>query len=177
MLVDAVSLQHFGAIGRMSLMLAFLRVFEAPHWTHAVRSEILAGIDHEACAAVLSCAELGPPLEVPSHDLGEVMRLQVSLGGGGASGTDHLGEAETLVMADRRHCGVITDDNSAHAMFERRLGPERVHDSVDVLRWCVAAGLLTPGEAKAEADAIRNVGRHLRRVHPSTFRNSDFEPR
>lgn len=101
--------------------------------------------------------------------------MQIALGGGGDSGLDHLGEAECIVLADLEHCGVITDDNAAYDLVERRLGPERVHDSIDVLRASVRAGRIDASEARLLADAIRNTGRHLRRIHPMTLLSDYFE--
>lgn len=175
MLVDSVTLRHFGSIGRLSLLVGFLRSTEPPYWTSAVHSEVLAGFDNEACQEVLGCADLGSPMNVAPEDLRDVLYAQVALGGGGPSAVEHLGEAECLVLADRRNCGVVTDDNAAHFMIERQLGPERVHDTVDVLRWCVRHHLIDAWEAKVAADAIRNNGRHLRRVHPSTVTAEYFE--
>jgi len=102
------------------------------------------------------------------------MRVQIRLGGGGSLGEDHLGEAESLVLADELGRGVITDDNSAYDFIAKRLGSARVKDTVDVLRALVASGEIDAAEAKQIADAIRNNGRHLRRVHPSTLMEDYF---
>lgn len=86
-LADAVSLQHFGSIGRISLLCEFLTIGGPPYWTMAVRSEVLAGmIVSEACREVLACADLQAPHEVPDNLLTAVIKAQVALGGGGASG-------------------------------------------------------------------------------------------
>lgn len=77
-------------------------------------------------------------------------------------------------MAEEFHCGVITDDNSAYDLAAKRLGPARVHDTVDVLRALVRSGSLQPAEAKMHADAIVNNGRHLRRAHPRTVLDDYF---
>lgn len=159
----------------MSFLVGFLQPHDPPYWTRSVHSEVLAGIDNQACKEVLACSDLGSPEDVSIEDLREVMYAQIALGGGGLSGVDHLGEAESLVLADRHNCGVVTDDNAAHFMIESRLGPERVHDTVDVLRWCVKNAQINAWEAKAAVDAIRNNGRHIRRIHPNTVTADYFE--
>jgi len=172
---DAVTLQHFGSIGRLSHLCEFLTAGSPPYWTVAVRDEVLAGMNtSEACREVLACADLGSPQVVPATLLSAVFRTQVALGGGGASGDEHLGEAECIVMAEHFQCGVITDDNAAYDLAEKRLGSARVHDTVEVLRALVRSRSLLSSEAKMHADAIVNNGRHLRRTHPSTIFESYF---
>lgn len=174
--VDAVTLEHFASVGRLSVLLDFLTAFEPPYWTRAVHSEILAGFQRNAsCAEILASPALGAPADVLPEHLTSVFQTQVALGGGGDSGIDHLGESECLVLADLEHCGVITDDNSAYDLITKRLGPERVHDTVEVLRACVRAGRIDAFEAKQIADDIRNIGRHLRRVHPMTLLGDYFD--
>jgi hypothetical protein len=174
---DAVTLQHFGSIGRLSFLCEFLTAGDPPYWTTAVRDEVLAGMaTSEACREVLACADLGSPHVVPAALLSAVFRTQIALGGGGASGDEHLGEAECIVMAEHFQCGVITDDNAAYDLAEKRLGSARAHDTVDVLRSLVRSGSITPGEAKMHADAIVNNGRHLRRIHPRTVFDDYFTP-
>jgi hypothetical protein len=171
--VDAVTLQHFGSIGLLSVLCEFLRTGNPPYWTKAVQSEVLAGMStSQACREVLSCPDLGSPHEVTM--LKKVFRAQIELGGGGDSGDEHLGEAECIVMAEHFNCGVITDDNAAYDLAEKRLGYARVHDTVDVLRALVRSGSLRPSEAKMHADAIVNNGRHLRRIHPRTVFDDYF---
>ncbi|WP_146220994.1 hypothetical protein [Mycolicibacterium moriokaense] len=140
-----------------------------------MRSEVLAGMHaSEACREVLACASLDSPYVVPGALLTAVFRTQVALGGGGASGGEHLGEAECIVMAEQFQCGVITDDGAAYDLVEKRLGSARVHDTVDVLRALVRSRSLLPSDAKMYADAIVNNGRHLRRTHPRTVDVSYF---
>ncbi|PZS16023.1 MAG: hypothetical protein DLM57_11520 [Pseudonocardiales bacterium] len=174
--MDAVSLQHFGSIGRLSILCLFLAEGSPPYWTSAVHSEVLAGMNSsEACRDVLACPDLGRPHEVPMTMLKAVFRTQIALGGGGDTGDEHLGEAESIVMAEHFHCGVITDDNAAYDLAEKRLGSARVYDTVDVLTTLVRSGSLPAAEAKMHADAIVNNGRHLRRVHPRTIFEDYFE--
>lgn len=174
--VDAVTLRHFADVGRLDVLTDYLTTFDAPYWPEAVRSEILAGFgQHEGCAVILGSSTLGQPAEISPDDLSEVFRIQIALGGGGDSGVEHLGESECIVLADREHCGVITDDNAAYDLVARRLGPERARDTVDVLRASVLAGRITASEARLLADAIRNLDRHLRRVHPKTLPSDYFD--
>lgn len=173
--VDAVTLEHFAYVGRLSVLIDFLTTFDPPYWTRAVHSEVLAGFEgNPGCSDILASSALAGPVDISPEHIVDVFRMQIALGGGGVSGLDHLGEAECIVLADLAHCGVITDDNAAYDLVERRLGPERVHDTIDVLRASVRAGRIDASEAKQLADGIRNVGRHLRRVHPMTLLSDYF---
>ncbi len=149
-----------------------------PRWTETVRSEVLAGIGRPECDAVLAAAFLGQPYEVSTGDLFEVFTLQVALRD--PTDDEHdpardLGEAETIFAADRLNGEFVTDDGAAYDFARRRLGPNRVFDTVDLLREVVAHGDITSYEAKLVADAIRSSGRHLRRVHPTTLIAAYFE--
>lgn len=174
--VDAVTLEHFASLGRLSLLIQFLTSFAPPYWTRAVHNEVLAGFErNEACSEILASSALASPVDIAPEHMGDVFQTQIALGGGGDSGLDHLGEAECIVLADLEHCGVITDDNAAYDLVERRFGPQRIHDTIDVLRDLVRAGRIDPSEAKLLADSIRNTGRHLRRTHPMTLLAEYFE--
>lgn len=174
--VDAVTLQHFACTGRLSTLLDFLCTFDPPYWTRAVHSEVLAGFEsNEGCADILASSALAGPVDISPEHMLDVFQMQIALGGGGDSGLEHLGEAECIVLADLEHCGVVTDDNAAYDLIEKRLGSERAHDTVDVLRACVRAGRIEASEAKLLADSIRNTGRHLRRSHPMTLLSDYFE--
>lgn len=173
-LVDSVTLQHFGSVDQMSVLIKFLTRSSPPRWTDQVKSEVLAGIDTERCRLVLQCAELGQPEPLPDELFANVFKMQRALGGGGESGEDHLGEAECLVLAEVNGWGLITDDNAAYDLASKRLGAARVKDTVGVLQALVASGDLEAFQAKQLADAIRNNGRYLRRVHPPTLVEDDF---
>ncbi|WP_310963887.1 hypothetical protein [Nocardioides terrisoli] len=153
----------------MSVLIKFLTRGSPPHWTDQVKSEVLAGIATERCRLVLQCAALGQPEPLPDHLFTDVFKMQRALGGGGESGEDHLGEAECLVLAEANGWGVITDDNAAYDLASKRLGSARTHDTIDILHALVAHGDLEAIEAKQLTDAIRNNGRYLRRVHPTTL--------
>jgi hypothetical protein len=174
--VDAVTLEHFANVGRLGVLTDFLAAFDPPYWTQAVRSEVLAGYaSNEACRDILASSALAGPADIPPELLVDVFQTQIALGGGGSSGEEHLGEAECMVLADLEHAGVVTDDNDAYDLVERRLGPERAHDTIDVLRAAVRVGRIDTSEAKQLADGVRNLGRHLRRVHPPTLLSDYFE--
>jgi hypothetical protein len=167
---DAVTLRHFGCIESMSILES--RIADRPHplWTFAVREEIWAGMGRHDCDVVLSVSFLGTPYEVPVKDLPDVYRLQIALSSGRQpAGSQHLGEAEGIYVADKLNGEFVTDDNAAHDLAVKRLGPARVLDTVDLLRECVRHSEMTDSDAQHVADAIRNSGRSLRRAHPLTF--------
>ena len=179
-IVDGVTLRHFGVIDRMSLLEARLVGFPEPRWTEVVRSEVLAGLDQPECAAVLSASFLGQPYEAPLSEQAAVFRLRVAIRGASDDEDDDperdLGEAESIYAVDKFHGVFITDDSSAYDFARQKFGPNRVMDMVDLLREAVACGEMTPSEAQHVADAIRNSGRHLRWVHPSTLTADYFMP-
>jgi hypothetical protein len=175
---DGVTLRHFGAIEQLSILEARVVHYPLPRWTEGVRSEVLAGIGRPECDAVLAASFLGAPYELDAADLDPVFRLQVGLRGGpidGHRGRD-LGEAESIQVADRFNGAFITDDAAAYDFARRRLGSNRVFDTVDLLREAVGGGEMGPSDAQHVADAIRNTGRYLRKVHPITWAAAYFEP-
>lgn len=103
-----------------------------------------------------------------SH-LAEVFRIRRSIALDESESLLHLGEAESICIADYFNGTVITDDGDAFLYAERNLGSNRVLDTVDLLREAVAAEELNPYEAKQIADGIRNSGRYLRPGHPPTL--------
>jgi hypothetical protein len=176
-LVDAVTLRHFGITEHLTVLEHVLSPYPLPYWTQTVWSEILAGVGRPECDNVLAVLFLGTPYQIATSDLPEVMRIRIALSDGKSHPTEHLGEAESIFLADRFNGAFITDDNAAHDFAGRRLGHCRVLDTVDLLRETVATGYFKPSEAQQVADAIRNSGRKLRRRHPSTFTPDYFEPR
>jgi hypothetical protein len=177
---DGVTLRHFGAIEALHLIEARIAGHAEPRWTETVRSEILAGYTQPGCAHVLSASFLGVPYTVDVADLGAVFRLRTSLAdpftGEQRDSTRDLGEAESIFVADKFHGTFITDDSAAYDFAVKRLGYNRVLDTVGLLREAVAHRQLTTSEAQQAADAIRNSGRHLRREHPATFPPDFFAP-
>jgi hypothetical protein len=175
-LVDAVTLRHFGITEHLTLLKHMLSPYPPPYWTETVRSEILAGIGQADCDNVLAASFLGVPRQICTGELAEVIKIQVALSSGKSRGSENLGEAESIFLADKLNGAFITDDHAAYTFAGRRLGHCRVLDTVDLLRETVATGYFTPSEAQQVADAIRNSGRSLRRGHPQTFTSKYFEP-
>jgi hypothetical protein len=176
-LVDAVTLRHFGITEHLATLRHVLCAYLPPYWTDAVRSEILAGIGQLDCNNVLAASFLGVPYQIQTADLAEVMRIRIALSDGTSRPTEHLGEAESIFLADKLNGTFITDDHAAYDLARRRLGDRRALDTVDLLRETVATGYFTASEAQQVANAIRNSGRKLRRGHPPTFTPGYFEPR
>jgi hypothetical protein len=173
-LTDAVTLRHFGCIERLSVIEQVLDRYPLPRWTESVRSEILAGIGQPECNNVLAATFLGDPATIELADMAGVLKIRVALDDGTRHSMAHLGEAESIYLADKLGGAFVTDDNAAYDFARRRLGDRRVLDTVELLREAVAIGVLTAGEAQQVADAIRNSGRKLRRGHPSTFTPAYF---
>ncbi len=153
-----------------------LSAYPSPYWSDAVRSEILAGIGQQDCDNVLAASFLGVPHQIQTADLAEVMRIRIALSDGNSRATEHLGEAESIFLADKLNGTFVTDDHAAYDLASRRLGHCRALDTVDLLRETVITGYFTSSEAQQVADAIRNSGRRLRRGHPPTFTPKYFEP-
>ena len=65
-------------------------------------------------------------------------------------------------------------DNGAYDFALIRLRPGLVQDSVYLLRESVAYGDLDDGEALNIVNMIRNSGRSIRRVHPSSLLRGYF---
>lgn len=174
-LLDAVTLRHFGITEHLAALAHVLSAYPPPHWTDAVRSEILAGIGQPDCDNVLAASFLGVPHRIQTAELAEVMRIRIVLSDLNSSSTENLGEAESIFLADKFNGKFVTDDYVAYEFAQKRLGHCRVLDTVDLLREMVVTGYFKSSEAQQVADAIRNSGRSLRRGHPSTFTPEYFE--
>lgn len=177
-LVDAVIFRHFGAISRLDVLESRLDRYDRPRCAGAVWSELFDATDSdEGCQRVLEAGVLGNPHEIEMRDLHEVFRIRRALSLDETESLEHLGEAESLFLADRLGGTFITDDAAAFAFAEANLGDNRVLDTVDLLREGVAEGDVTANDAKLMADAIRNCGRYLRSGHPWTLTLDYFEIR
>jgi hypothetical protein len=174
-LIDSVTLRHFGITEHLAALEHVVLAYPLPYWTDAVRSEILAGIGRPDCDNVLAASFLGTPHRISTTDLAEVMKIRIALSDGKGPPNEHLGEAESIFLADKFHGAFITDDRAAYELASRRLGHCRALDTVDLLRETVATGYFNSSEAQQVADAIRNSGRKLRRGHPPTFTAEYFE--
>jgi predicted nucleic acid-binding protein len=177
-IVDTVTLRHFGAINRLDFLESRLDGYDRPRCTGAVWSELFNAAEREEdCQRVLEAGILGNPHEVVIRDFKEVFRIRAALSLDETESLQHLGEAESIFLADRLNGAFITDDTAAFAFAERNLGNYRVLDTIDLLREGVAAGDLSAHDAKLVADAIRNCGRNLRSGHPWTLTPEYFEIR
>ena len=173
-LTDAVTLRHFGAVGRLDVLEKRLTTFPAPRWTLAVYEEIRAFADDEACSEILEAQFLGLPAEVDFSLLRDVFLTRRALTEDDSDPLANLGEAETICLADSLNGTFITDDAAAFDHAERRLGNNRVMDTVDLFREAVATSDISAADAKLIADSIRNIGRHLRAGHPPTLTEDYF---
>ena len=174
LLVDAVTMRHFGVVHRMDVLAARLAGYPPPRWATAVQSEILDHIDEDDCKTVLEADFLGNSYSLPDGALSDVFHLQIALGGRSGT-TEQLGEAETLWVADHLNGTVVTDDFAAYDLAEKNFGSNRVLDTVELLREAVRADELEPSQAQQIADGIRNSGRYLRAGHPPTFTADYFD--
>jgi hypothetical protein len=175
-LYDAVTLRHFGAIGRLDILQTRHGNLPPPRWAQAVFDEIVRaeGQGNLECETIRAAAWLLEPVAPQGDDMAKVLRIQIGLNDGQRPPTAHAGEAESIYFAEKLEGRFVTDDNEAYDFATRRLGAGRVYDTVDVLRDAVAMDDLTPAEAYLAANAIRNCNRSLRRIHPSTFPHDYF---
>jgi hypothetical protein len=172
--IDAVTLRHFGVVDRMDVLERRLAGYPRPYWTLGVQSELLDAAGLDECANALAAPFLRNPYVVPPEGLTEVFMLRRALTVDEHDRREHLGEAESIWVADHLNGAFVTDDHDAFAHAAKNLGGNRVLDTVTLLREAVAADELSAGEAKQIADAIRNSGRHLRAGHPPTFTEDYF---
>lgn len=163
--VDAVTLQHFAAAGRLDVLQELLYDCDPPFWTGYVREEILIGSGIEHCDDVLSAGFLGVPID---GDASATVAMHTRIAGFDEP-DKHWGEAESIVVADERVGIFITDDALAYDFAQRRLGDARVFDTVELLHRGVHHGVMSAADALLIANHILNCGRHLRAGHPETL--------
>jgi hypothetical protein len=175
-LCDAVTLRHFGTIGRLDILETRHGHLDPPHWTQAVADEIRAAAGSDpGCSAILAASWLYVPVGPELADLSGILQLQIGLNDGHRPPTAHAGEAEGIYFAQKLSGRFFTDDNGAYDFAANRLGPGRVFDTIDILRDAVASGDMDSGEALNVVNAMRNSARFLRRVHPPTLHRRYFE--
>lgn len=176
-LYDAVTLRHFGAIGRLDVLAVRCRYVDPPYWTQEVADEIRRAADtgQLGCHDILRATWLYTPVEPEIADLKGIYALQVGLNEGRQPPRAHGGEAECIYFAKKLGGMFVTDDNGAYDFAARRLGPGRVHDTVDLIREAVAYGDMDDGEAVSIVSAIRGSGRSIRRVYPKTITRTFFK--
>src|SRR5262245_42100332 len=135
LLYDAVTLRHFAAVNRLDICELSSRPLAGPRWSEAVRDEIERHANRgiAECAAILTSVWLSHPIAPSSSDLLPIAKLQTALGGVGRLAGDDAGEAESIYFAQKYEGSVATDDSAAFDFAVRRLGAERVIDSVGIL--------------------------------------------
>lgn len=168
LLYDAVTLRHFAVAGELELCRTLHDHLPLPRWAQAVAGDIDRGAaaGEDGCLAVQGFTWLGVPFaDFDLEDVLKIQRLRIGLSGGPSDPSQHAGEAESLHIAEKLDGSIATDDGPAYDFAVRRLGPDRVRDTVDILREAVRCGERTPDEAAAIAALITDSGRHLRRPH------------
>ena len=167
---DTVTLRHFAAAESLDVLAALHGGRREPRWTEGVRNELMSaatrGEPH--CSDVLSETWLGnPAIPTGPAELSAIIRLQVGLDEGRRPPRGHRGEAECIFFAEKHNGEFVTDDNAAYDFARRRptLGPQRVLDSIDVLRSAVTSGKITGEDAAEIADDVENAGRSFRPEH------------
>lgn len=162
-LFDANTLENFAVVDRLDL----LRICygERAAWAEAVHFEIRMGVQSESrLRRVLSQAWLGEPIPIEGAEAILAVEL-IRRGVGGvvaARPTQHLGEAQTIVLLENSYQGsvFITDDRPA-AHFARRRGI-RTLDSAQVLNECFRMGEIGCPEAYKLLCAMADENRGVR---------------
>jgi predicted nucleic acid-binding protein len=139
---DTTVLSSFALVDRLDLLEAIHG--GAARWTNAVYSEVADGIGNEPqLGAVLAQEWLGVP--DPCHAIEEAERIRLALGGT-RNDLRHLGEATSIVLAEREGYVFASDDQDA-TRVARAHGVATI-STVGILRECVSAEALTPTEAR-----------------------------
>lgn len=176
-LVDAATLINFAEAGRLDTLGSVLDL-SGPTVCEAVHAEITAGVNQRSDAvarSILGWSGIGDPLSPTTEQLLEVEKCRIALATPGDPPAKHLGEAQSIVLAEAWGCLFITDDFSAYDFAAGRLGSERVWDTVQVLNMAMANGDINAATAVEITEAIRDAGRSLRRCHPDPMTESDFD--
>ena len=126
---------------------------------------------------ILGESWLGDPPALTPAERRLVTKLRISLSDGRRPPQGHRGEAESMVLAEKHGGTLATDDNAAYQFATRRptLGPDRVIDTVDILRSAVEQDIITTQDAVDIADDIEAADRWLRPVHGGRIRTEYFE--
>jgi hypothetical protein len=174
---DAVTLRNFAAADALNVCRRFADSYDHPRWTEEVCEEIARGVrlGHDECIAVQECAWLGAPIQPDVLDLDRIFRLTRALGDTKASSTKNRGEAESIHFSESLGGLFVTDDGVAFDFACRRLGRDRVLDTVDVLRAAVNQQIVSSHDAVDITDLLRASGRYLRRGHNPQPGHTYFE--
>jgi hypothetical protein len=179
-LYDTVTLLHFAACNRLDILRDLSRASSPPFWVERVHGEVedganrLLGPPRTQCRYILSQTWLGDPHEPLPADQLAIFSIRTALDSGlGGDPSQHLGEAQTIYVAEELGAVIATDDGPAFSYARERLGLGNAIDTVDLLRQAVAAGLVTADDAARLVARIRAAGRFLRKVH-GTLTADDF---
>lgn len=163
-LFDTVTLEHFAAANQLSLLKATFAKYDEPRWVEQVQIEVTNGAaltkSRAFCEPVLELDWLGTPVV---GDLGETLHRKILLGG--SDDTDeHLGEAESIVVALEMGAVFVTDDAGAydHARHRAVLGPNLVKDSCELLWMACGAGHIDDAAITQFHNDVFDVGRTMR---------------
>lgn len=177
---DAVTLGHFSAANRLDVLEDIHGSLPEPRVASAVLDEIdAAAREGEAhCTQILGESWLGDAPVLTPAERRRVTNLRIGLSDGRRPPQGHRGEAESIVLAEKHGGTLATDDNAAYQFATRRprLGPERVIDTVDILRSAVEQDIIAAEDAVDIADDIEAADRWLRPVHDGRIRTEYFEP-
>ncbi|WP_406013448.1 hypothetical protein OG520_14525 [Streptomyces sp. NBC_00984] len=164
---DNTVLCNFAAVDRLALLEKVLD--GRGRWTQAVAAEAEQSTRYwPKLRQVADDGWLGEPIEIDDPaETALVDRLRrVVFAGSPSRPLQHLGEAETLVVIERRaelSTSVwITDDGEA-GHYARRKGI-RVKDTVDLMREAVVDNLIMAREGHRLLIAMMDADRHLRGV-------------
>lgn len=183
-LFDTGTLRNFAACDALDLLRRICGEWEGPYWVEAVQAEVRRASIHKQgrertqCRYILSTihgAWLGEPIEPEVDGQRQIFAIRTALASGlGGHAMEHLGEAQSIWVAEQVGARFATDDGPAFDFAARRLGSARVVDTVQLLRHGVGNGALTSAEACDHAQRMRAMDRILRPGHPAPLRPSDF---
>lgn len=163
---DAVTLCHFAAVSRLSILEVRHSNRPEPRWTRSVYEEIEKAASQSIYGnSVLQATWLGNPVTPTHMETTQIALIRAALNPKENKPCDNLGEAESIYFATKLQGQFATDDNEAYEFAARRLGSENVMDTVDILREAVAMYELTANDADQIDKSIEASGRHLRREH------------
>lgn len=147
--LDTVTLRNFAACDALAMLEKLCSPYAPPYWTEAVHAELISrqirfeGLERKKCRYILSQTWLGAPIDPPIDHQTQIFAMRTALSSGiDGHPLEHLGEAQTIWVAEH-HGGIVgTDDGPAFAYAAYRLGPDRVLDTVGLLRLGVGRQLV-----------------------------------
>jgi hypothetical protein len=180
--LDTVTLRNFAACDALDSLKTLCSLFTPPYWAEAVQAELMSGqarfvgLERKKCRYILAQTWLGYPIEPPMDEQLQIFNIRTALSSGtGEHPLEHLGEAQTIWVAERHGGLIATDDGPAFAYAAQRLGQDQVVDTVDLLRIGVSQALIRADQAADTVVRMRSAGRVLRSVHPDPLKATHFE--